>query len=114
MKGKVVSLFKELINRYRDNGTIKTEIGEMKHSPAKVVEEVQQLKEQPVPTKVTNNEITHSEVNINERSIELRVSGISEFKSSHAKSNRSEQVDYEEKSIANIVKYLECEDDCLK
>ena len=141
VKGNVVSLFKELINRYRDNGTIKTEIGEMKQSLAKVVEEVQQLKEQsppskatyseitqslakvvevqqlkeqPVPTKVTNNEITHNEVNINERSIEFRVSGIPEFKSSHAKSNRSEQIDYEEKSIASIVKYLECEDDCIK
>ena len=142
VKGNVVSLFKELINRYRDNGTIKTEIMEMKQSLAevveevqhlkeqpppskatyseitqsiaKVVEEVQQLKEQPVPTKVTNNEITHNEVNINERSIELRVSGIPEFKSSHAKSNRSEQIDYEEKSIASIVKYLECEDDCIK
>ena len=32
VKGNVVSLFKELINRYRDNGTIKTEIGEMKQS----------------------------------------------------------------------------------
>ena len=32
VKGNVVSLFKELINRCRDNGTIKTEIGEMKVS----------------------------------------------------------------------------------
>lgn len=91
-----MSLFKELINRYRENRTIKNEIGEMKQSLAKVVEEVQQLKEQPppskatyseitqslakvvvqqlkeqpIPTKVTNNELTYNQVNINERSIE--------------------------------------------
>ena len=124
VKGNVASIFEELINRYRDNGTIKTEISEMKQSLAKVwkveevqqlkeqpplskatysevtqsvvkvVEEVQQLKEQPVPTKATNNEITHHEININERTIELKVSGTPEFKSSHAKSNRSEQTSW--------------------
>ena len=92
----------------------KASYSEVTQSVVKVGEDVQQLKEQPVPTKATNHEITHHEININERTIELKDSGIPEFKSSNAKSNRREQIDYEEKSIATIVKYLGCEDDCIK